>query len=116
MLAARKLGETAGMTFKPDVTSLPKHVATAGQVLSFKAFFKESVVESGVENYRIRPVVFQYFMEDDTCRVMELKVCVCVCAHACVCVCAHACACVCACMCVFMCANMNMCASCVRRD
>jgi hypothetical protein len=56
------------------MTALPKHVAVAGIVLTFEGYFKEAVVESSAENYRIRRVVFKYHLEDDTCRVLEAKV------------------------------------------
>lgn len=45
--------------------------------LTFKAFFKQSVPESGLEHYRIRFVNIMYFMEDDTMTVIEPKVEVC---------------------------------------
>lgn len=71
---SRKLGATLGATFNPDLTVLPKHVVTAGQALTFEGYFKETVVESGHENFRIRRVIFKYHVEDDTCRVLEVKV------------------------------------------
>lgn len=74
MLRSKKLGETAAAEFKPDLTLVPGHVAAAGQVLTFKGYFKEAVVESGVENHRTRQVVFKYYVENDTCRVLEVKV------------------------------------------
>lgn len=42
--------------------------------LTFKAFFKQSVPESGLEHYRIRFVNIMYFMDDDTMTVIEPKV------------------------------------------
>lgn len=45
--------------------------------LTFKAFFKQSVPESGLEHYRIRFVNIMYFMDDDTITVIEPKVEVC---------------------------------------
>ncbi|XP_037039126.1 EF-hand domain-containing protein 1-like [Bradysia coprophila] len=42
--------------------------------LTFKAFFKQSVPESGLEHYRIRLVNIMYFMDDDTMTVIEPKV------------------------------------------
>lgn len=74
MMASRKLGETLKTSFKPDLTLLPKHVAAAKVVLTFEGYFKEAVVESAAETFRVRRVVFNYFTEDDTCRVMEAKV------------------------------------------
>lgn len=74
MMTTRKMGETVrGPSGRVDDASLPKHVLTAGQMLTFEAFFKEHVVESGLENYRVRRVLFRYFVEDDSCQVVELK-------------------------------------------
>lgn len=42
--------------------------------LTFKAFFKQTVPESGNEHYRIRLVNIMYFMDDDTMTVIEPKV------------------------------------------
>jgi hypothetical protein len=44
------------------------------QVLTFEGYFKEAVVESSTESFRIRRVVFKYYVEDDTCLVTEIKV------------------------------------------
>lgn len=42
--------------------------------LTFKAFFKQSVVESPLEYYRVRQVNIIYFLEDDTITVIEPRV------------------------------------------
>ena len=42
-----------------------------GKVLIFYGFFKESVHESAVEQYRVRPVRFLYYLEDDTMEIIE---------------------------------------------
>jgi hypothetical protein len=75
-MASRKLGETmaASQSFRVDDTALPKHVLTAKQVLTFEGYFKENVVESSTESFRVRKVIFKYFLEDDTCQVVEAKV------------------------------------------
>jgi hypothetical protein len=49
-------------------------LSTPSQVLTFEAYFKEAVVESPTEAFRIRRVVFKYYVEDDTCQVQEFKV------------------------------------------
>ncbi len=41
------------------------------QVLRFYGYFKESVVESNIENHRIRKVVLYYYLEDDSMHVAE---------------------------------------------
>lgn len=44
------------------------------QVLRFHAYFKESVVESRLENYRIRKVTIFYFLEDKSIMITEPKI------------------------------------------
>ncbi len=41
------------------------------QVLRFYAYFKETVYESPMEFYRVRPVGIYYFIEDDSIGVFE---------------------------------------------
>ena len=43
------------------------------QVLRFFGYFKESVVESRLENYRIRKVIMYYFLEDRSILITEPK-------------------------------------------
>ena len=43
-------------------------------MLSFTGYFKESVVESPVENWRLRKVVIYYYLNDGTIYVCEPKV------------------------------------------
>lgn len=40
-------------------------------VLRFYGFFKEAVVETNLENYRIRKAVIYYYLEDDSCHIIE---------------------------------------------
>ena len=42
-------------------------------VLKFDGFFKESVVESNLENYRLRKLVLYYYLEDSTIMINEPK-------------------------------------------
>ncbi len=51
--------------FEPTFVKLDK------QVLRFYGYFKESVSESAMETYRIRRVVFSYYLEDSTLSVSE---------------------------------------------
>ena len=44
------------------------------QVLRFYAYFQEHVVESRLENYRIRPVQVYYYLSDETIFITEKKV------------------------------------------
>lgn len=53
--------------FEPTFVKLDK------QVLRFYGYFKESVVESRLENYRIRKLVIYYFLEDRSLLIVEPK-------------------------------------------
>jgi len=44
------------------------------QVLRFYAYFQEHVVESSLENYRIRKVTIYYYLSDETILVLEPRV------------------------------------------
>uniref|UniRef100_A0A673CUK6 EF-hand domain (C-terminal) containing 1 n=1 Tax=Sphaeramia orbicularis TaxID=375764 RepID=A0A673CUK6_9TELE len=71
------------LTFeRPDVTYdsfddsqfeafVPAYVALDKKVLRFYAYFEENVLYSPDEEYRIRPVVINYFLEDDTMCISE---------------------------------------------
>ncbi|CAG9840580.1 unnamed protein product [Diabrotica balteata] len=50
---------------------IPHYVLYSQKCLTFKAFFKQGVVESPNEFYRIRKVNIIYFLEDDTITVIE---------------------------------------------
>jgi hypothetical protein len=41
--------------------------------LRFYGYFKESVVESRLENYRIRKLIIYYFLEDRSILMVEPK-------------------------------------------
>jgi hypothetical protein len=43
------------------------------QVLRFFGYFQEAVIESNIENHRIRKVVFMYYLADDSVQVTEPK-------------------------------------------
>lgn len=43
-------------------------------MLRFYAYFQENVLFSPVEDYRVRPVVVYYYLEDDTMSIVEPKV------------------------------------------
>ncbi|XP_076253920.1 EF-hand domain-containing protein 1-like [Rhynchophorus ferrugineus] len=59
---------------KPLPQFLPHYALYDQKCLTFKAFFKQSVVESPLEFYRVRPVNIIYFLEDDTITVIEPRV------------------------------------------
>ena len=52
----------------------PKWLKYDRQVLSFTGYFKESVVESQLENYRLRKVIIYYYLNDGTIYISEPKV------------------------------------------
>eukprot|EP00929_Paragymnodinium_shiwhaense_P075596 TRINITY_DN3866_c0_g1_i1.p1 TRINITY_DN3866_c0_g1~~TRINITY_DN3866_c0_g1_i1.p1 ORF type:complete len:749 (+),score=212.69 TRINITY_DN3866_c0_g1_i1:118-2364(+) len=56
-----------------DTQELPAWDALDRHVLRFHGYFKESVVETNLENYRVRRVVIYYYLEDDTCHIIEPK-------------------------------------------
>lgn len=59
---------------KPVGQFLPQYVLYAQKCLTFNAFFKQAVVESPNEFYRVRQVNIIYFLEDDTITVIEPRV------------------------------------------
>lgn len=52
---------------------LPQWIKYDKQVLKFSAYFNEHVVESNVENFRIRSCYIYYYLEDESIQVFELK-------------------------------------------
>ncbi|CAE7679512.1 EFHC1 [Symbiodinium microadriaticum] len=52
---------------------LPAWDAFDRHVLRFSGYFKESVVETNLENFRVRKVTIYYYLEDDTCQIIEPK-------------------------------------------
>eukprot|EP01135_Chromosphaera_perkinsii_P006653 Nk52_evm55s554 gene=Nk52_evmTU55s554 len=55
----------------PESKFVPAHVAFDKMTLCFNAYFKETVHESAVEQYRVRKVKIMYHLEDDSMTVME---------------------------------------------
>jgi len=54
--------------FEPTYSKLDK------QVLRFYGFFKESVVESRLENFRIHDMLIYYYLEDKSILMIEPKI------------------------------------------
>jgi len=52
----------------------PAWVAFDRKVLQFSCYFKEAVVESRAENYRVRACQLYYYLEDDSIPISEPKV------------------------------------------
>lgn len=49
----------------------PVYVKLDKQVLKFLAYTKESVVESRLENFRIRKVIIYYYLTDKSIMIVE---------------------------------------------
>lgn len=60
-------------TAPKDYDTLPAWDALDRHVLRFYGFFKEAVVETNLENFRVRKVIVLYYLEDDTCQINEPK-------------------------------------------
>ncbi|KAF5889374.1 EF-hand domain-containing protein 1, partial [Clarias magur] len=58
----------------PPTEFIPAHVAYDKKVLRFYGYFQEKVVDSPEESWRVRPVLFYYYLEDDSICVMEPEV------------------------------------------
>jgi len=56
------------------LSRLPAWVAYDRKVLRFSAYFKESIVASSVESWRLRKCVIYYYLEDDSIHIAEPKV------------------------------------------
>lgn len=61
------LGSDINEQFEPTFVKLDK------QVLRFYGYFKESVVESRLENFRIHLLNIYYFLEDKSIMIIEPK-------------------------------------------
>jgi len=52
----------------------PKWLKHDRQVLHFKGYFLEPVVENKDENYRVRKCIIYFYLDDDTFHIIEPKV------------------------------------------
>ncbi|XP_069576247.1 EF-hand domain-containing protein 1 [Brachyistius frenatus] len=50
---------------------IPAHVAFDKKVLRYYAYFVEEILDSPEEEYRVRPVVIYYYLEDDSMCIFE---------------------------------------------
>jgi len=62
-----------GTAYNP-YQELPAWDALDRHVLRFTGYFKEAVVETNLENHRIRRVTVYYYLEDDTCAITEPRI------------------------------------------
>lgn len=53
--------------YQPSWVKMDRHV------LRFSGYFKEAVVESALENYRIRKITIFYYLEDHSLSITEPK-------------------------------------------
>jgi len=65
--------EEYGEHIPQTVTEVPAWDALDRHVLRFYGFFKEAVIETNLENYRVRQCNILYYLEDDTCQMTERK-------------------------------------------
>mmetsp|Transcript_28414 Transcript_28414/g.64421 ORF Transcript_28414/g.64421 Transcript_28414/m.64421 type:complete len:933 (-) Transcript_28414:35-2833(-) len=53
------------------LSKIPKWISLDRKVLTFEAFFREAVEDSPLERSRVRRCVMQYYLEDDTFKILE---------------------------------------------
>merc|ERR1719218_360258 len=53
--------------------ALPAWDALDRHVLRYYGYFKEAVIETNLENWRVRQCIIFYYLEDDTCHIAEKK-------------------------------------------
>jgi hypothetical protein len=73
-LGASKPPAEAEKSSRPELAIQPAWLKHDKQALRFYAYFQEPVVENPTENFRIRNVVFTFFLEDGTLQITEPKV------------------------------------------
>lgn len=66
-------GQSAATSPGNSTSKLPQWLENDRKVLRFFGYFKEHVTEDPTENWRVRKVVFLYYLEDDTLQVSEPK-------------------------------------------
>ncbi|GAX85745.1 hypothetical protein CEUSTIGMA_g13160.t1 [Chlamydomonas eustigma] len=72
LAATAPLTGASTLTFSVDSpTKLPQWVENDRKVLRFYGYFKETVNESNMENYRVRKVILYYYLEDDSMHIAE---------------------------------------------
>ncbi|XP_018590675.1 EF-hand domain-containing protein 1 [Scleropages formosus] len=64
----------AGHSLTRERPFIPSYVAFDKKVLRFYGYFMQEVLLSPQENYRVRPVVIYYFLEDDSMCIIEPEV------------------------------------------
>ena len=49
----------------------PRWLAMDRQVLNFTSYYQEPVIESNIENYRVRKLTIHYHLDDETIHIIE---------------------------------------------
>ncbi|KAM4600619.1 EF-hand domain-containing protein 1 [Polymixia lowei] len=71
-LSKETLALTYGSSrYSNSLDFVPAHVALDKKVLRFYAYFQQDVLHSSDEEYRVRPVVIYYYLEDDSMCIIE---------------------------------------------
>ena len=68
----RRLNTDAGISQSQEVL-MPQWLKYDKNVLRFDGFFDEHVTESAYENWRIRPCLILYYLDDDSIQVIEKR-------------------------------------------
>ncbi|XP_060762537.1 EF-hand domain-containing protein 1-like [Neoarius graeffei] len=61
-------------THTPPSNFIPAHVVYEKKVLRFYGYIQEEVMDSPAECWRVRPIMFYYYLKDDTMCAMEPRV------------------------------------------
>mmetsp|Transcript_2187 Transcript_2187/g.5552 ORF Transcript_2187/g.5552 Transcript_2187/m.5552 type:complete len:646 (+) Transcript_2187:132-2069(+) len=71
--ATGTFGHSKSGMFADSPSKLPQWVENDRKVLRFFGYFKEGVVESNIENHRVRKIILFYYLEDGSMHVAEPK-------------------------------------------
>mmetsp|Transcript_42522 Transcript_42522/g.104726 ORF Transcript_42522/g.104726 Transcript_42522/m.104726 type:complete len:627 (+) Transcript_42522:74-1954(+) len=72
-VAVREESLAKTLSRKLGITDVPEHMTFDGKVLRYECYFKEAVVESNDENYRVRRCVMLLYLLDGSMQVSEPK-------------------------------------------
>ncbi|KAJ8410253.1 hypothetical protein AAFF_G00202340 [Aldrovandia affinis] len=73
-LALQNLAQTREQRAGPSTEFIPAHVAFDKKVLRFYGYFQQEILLSPLEQYRVRPVIITYYLEDNSFCVIEPEV------------------------------------------
>ncbi|KAG2490607.1 hypothetical protein HYH03_010999 [Edaphochlamys debaryana] len=69
----RELFQEPGSTGRPGQGRVPNWVKYDKQVLRFMGFFREEVLHSPLESWRVRKVAVRYYLENDMVEIVEIQ-------------------------------------------